>query len=111
MELELETKEQQVKFLGTCAEFIPFMSVDCPGLSPGNEHFKLSVDGLTYLKAKLPEHESVIQRAINFYSTLAKTVLGPYASLYPPGSQIFDDLSSLDDLHGKLLDVVYELEG
>lgn len=87
-QLELDTPEQQHKFIGVCAEFIPYIG-DCMGMSPGVEHFLVPA---------------------SFYRTLAEKAPGPRGSMYPRGSQMFDDLGALGELHSKLLDVMEGIE-
>lgn len=111
MEIKLETAEQQVKFINTCAEFVPYMEGDCAGLSPGNIFFQQSVEGLLVLKEKLPAHGETIQRAIDFYRTLAERVRGGRGTMYPRGSEVFGaDFSKLDGLSSALYDIADTLE-
>ncbi|KKL14236.1 hypothetical protein LCGC14_2517740 [marine sediment metagenome] len=109
MEIELKTREQQAKFIGTCAGFIPFVESDCAGLSPGRDHFTQTVDGLMVLKKALPHHAGTLHRALKFYTILSISARGPRGSMCPRGSEMFEDLEVLDDLYMALLDIADEL--
>ncbi len=109
---QLETKEQQIKFLTACAEFIPYISGDCAGLGPGETFFKESVKGLAFLAGRQKPgspYLEVMEATIIFYTTLRDKVPGPRGTMYPRGGKLFDDLPKLDRLHEKLLDIISEL--
>lgn len=108
--IDLTTSEQQAAFLTTCAEFIPYIQADCMGLSPGVDHFRVNVDGLTQLKVLHPDRATLLQSAIAFYEVLVRKAPGPRFSMYPRGSAMFDNLDELQALVDGLCDWAEELE-
>jgi hypothetical protein len=100
--VDLSTNAEKATFIQTCAEFIPYIEGDCPGMSPGADHFRDCIEGLRALKTQHPEHADMLGRATDFYTTVLRAAPGPRFSMYPRGSVMFDDLGSLGNLAGEL---------